>query len=245
MPEGKPAETGTVKKKKTIVQRPAKASWKARLGRFLGINLLRLLGIGLLVTIGFFIGVYLKMVDLDKLNNEHKIYDWPVVGEYFVKLPWERYAEYRAKKEEEDRLAAEAEAQRIAEEEAKRLEEEKKAEAEAKKEAETQKEAEAEAKRSQALVVSNEKIEKDRQERAAAEKKRIAKLARLYTDMKPEEAAKIVDNLQDDVAVAILQRMEEGVSAKILAKLDPMKAARFSNIIFVGKRTVLTSLPDY
>lgn len=245
MPEGKPAETGTVKKKKAIAQRPAKASWKARLGRFLGINLLRLLGISLLVTIGFFIGVYLKMVDLDKLNNEHKIYDWPVVGEYFVKLPWERYAEYRAKKEEEDRLAAEAEAQRIAEEEAKRLEEEKKAEAEAKKEAEAQKEAEAEAKRSQALVVSNEKIEKDRQERAAAEKKRIAKLARLYTDMKPEEAAKIVDNLQDDVAVAILQRMEEGVSAKILAKLDPMKAARFSNIIFVGKRTVLTSLPDY
>lgn len=115
-----------MKKKKTIVQRPAKASWKARIGRFLGINLLRLLGIGLLVTIGFFIGVYLKMVDLDKLNNEHKIYDWPVVGEYFVKLPWERYAEYRAKKEEEDRLAAEAEAQRIAEEEAKRLEEEKK-----------------------------------------------------------------------------------------------------------------------
>ncbi len=239
MPEGKPAETGTVKKKKTIVQRPAKASWKARLGRFLGINLLRLLGIGLLVTVGFFIGVYLKMVDLDKLNNEHKIYDWPIVGEYFVKLPWERYAEYRAKKEEEDRLAAEAEAQRIAEEEAKRLEEEKKAEAEAKKEAE------AEAKKSKALVVSNEKIDKERQERAAAEKKRIAKLARLYTDMKPEEAAKIVDNLQDDVAVAILQRMEEGVSAKILAKLDPMKAARFSNIIFVGKRTVLTSLPDY
>lgn len=239
MPEGKPAETGTVKKKKTIVQRPAKASWKARLGRFLGINLLRLLGIGLLVTVGFFIGVYLKMVDLDKLNNEHKIYDWPIVGEYFVKLPWERYAEYRAKKEEEDRLAAEAEAQRIAEEEAKRLEEEKKAEAEAKKEAE------AEAKKSKALVVSNEKIEKERQERATAEKKRIAKLARLYTDMKPEEAAKIVDNLQDDVAVAILQRMEEGVSAKILAKLDPMKAARFSNIIFVGKRTVLTSLPDY
>ena len=239
MPEGKPAETGTVKKKKTIVQRPAKASWKARLGRFLGINLLRLLGIGLLVTVGFFIGVYLKMVDLDKLNNEHKIYDWPIVGEYFVKLPWERYAEYRAKKEEEDRLAAEAEAQRIAEEEAKRLEEEKKAEAEAKKEAE------AEAKKSKALVVSNEKIDKERQERAAAEKKRIAKRARLYTDMKPEEAAKIVDNLQDDVAVAILQRMEEGVSAKILAKLDPMKAARFSNIIFVGKRTVLTSLPDY
>lgn len=239
MPEGKPAETGTVKKKKTIVQRPAKAGWKARLGRFLGINLLRLLGIGLLVTVGFFIGVYLKMVDLDKLNNEHKIYDWPIVGEYFVKLPWERYAEYRAKKEEEDRLAAEAEAQRIAEEEAKRLEEEKKAEAEAKKEAE------AEAKKSKALVVSNEKIDKERQERAAAEKKRIAKLARLYTDMKPEEAAKIVDNLQDDVAVAILQRMEEGVSAKILAKLDPMKAARFSNIIFVGKRTVLTSLPDY
>lgn len=239
MPEGKPAGTGTVKKKKTKVQRPAKASWKARLGRFLGINLLRLLGIGLLVTIGFFIGVYLKMVDLDKLNSEHKIYDWPVVGEYFVKLPWERYAEYRAKKEEEDRLAAEAEAQRIAEEEAKRLEEEKKAEAEAKKDAE------AEAKKSQALVVSNERIEKERQERAAAEKKRIAKLARLYTDMKPEEAAKIIDNLQDDVAVTILQRMEEGVSAKILAKLDPMKAARYSNIIFVGKRTVLTSLPDY
>lgn len=235
MAEEKPAAAGVkpVKKKKRIIQKPAEASWQSRIVSFVGLNLLRLLGIGLLVTFGFFIGVYLKMVDLDKLNDEHKIYDWPVVGEYFVKLPWERYAEYRAKKAEEERLAAEAEAQRIAEEEAKRLEEEKKAAAEAKKEAD--------AKKSPAVVVSNEKIEKERQERAAAEKKRVSKLARLYTDMKPDEAAKIIDNLQDDVAVAVLQRMEEGASAKILAKLDPAKAARFSNIIFTGRRTVLTS----
>ena len=60
-----------------------------------------------------------------------------------------------------------------------------------------------------------------------------------FNDFSGQE--KIIDNLQDDVAVAVLQRMEEGASAKILAKLDPAKAARFSNIIFTGRRTVLTS----
>ncbi len=57
------------------------------------------------------------------------------------------------------------------------------------------------------------------------ENKRISKLARLYSNMKPEEAVPILNQLDDDTVVAILSRMEEDQAAKIITQFDARRAA--------------------
>ena len=68
----------------------------------------------------------------------------------------------------------------------------------------------------------------------AAERKRVSKLARLYNEMKPEDAASILDALDDDTAIAILQRMDEGQASQVLAKFDADKSARITKIMYSG-----------
>ena len=62
-----------------------------------------------------------------------------------------------------------------------------------------------------------EKIESDTKELQAAEKKRIGKLSRLYNEMKPDEAAKILTALDDEMLISILQKMDESQVSQILA----------------------------
>lgn len=44
-----------------------------------------LLLIGILIIAGFFLGIYLKILDSDEMNEKMGLYDMPVVGEYFAK----------------------------------------------------------------------------------------------------------------------------------------------------------------
>lgn len=89
-------------------------------------------------------------------------------------------------------------------------------------------------KTSKPVVLTKAEIDKQTKEREAEERKRLSKLARLYNEMKPEEAADIIDALDDNTAIAILKKMDEGQSAQIMTKLDPSKAARFTKIIYNG-----------
>lgn len=65
-------------------------------------------------------------------------------------------------------------------------------------------------------------------QKQAQETKNISKLARLYGNMKPEEAVPILTQLDDPTVVVILNKMEEDQAAKILAQFDPAKAAQIS-----------------
>ena len=87
---------------------------------------------------------------------------------------------------------------------------------------------------SKPVKITKAELEKEKQEREKAEKKRISKLARLYNEMKPEEAADIMNNLEDSVAISILQKMDEGQASAVLAKFDPDKAARITKIMYAG-----------
>ena len=84
------------------------------------------------------------------------------------------------------------------------------------------------------VKITKEEIEKQQKEREAAEKKRVTKLARLYNDMKPADAAKVMEGLDIDLCIAILQRMDEGNAAKIMATFEPERAARITQIIYEG-----------
>ena len=84
------------------------------------------------------------------------------------------------------------------------------------------------------MKITKEEIEKQQKEREAAEKKRVTKLARLYNDMKPADAAKVMETLDIDLCIAILQRMDEGNAAKVMAAFDPERAAQITQIIYEG-----------
>ena len=84
------------------------------------------------------------------------------------------------------------------------------------------------------VKITKEEIEKQQKEREAAEKKRVTKLARLYNDMKAENAAQVMETLDTDLCAAILQGMDESKAAKILASFDPARAAEITQLIYNG-----------
>lgn len=167
--------------------------------------LIVLLVLGVIVG-GFFLGMYLRLFNVDDVNRKLSLYKWPIIGENFVEPPpLEEPVAEQGSESAKDKNG--------------KIEDVRPKNAEAK---------------SAPIKVTKEEIEKQMKEAAAAEKKRVTKLARLYENMKPQEAATIMNDLDDVVIVAILQRMDESQAAKILAKIDPVKSARLTKIIFGG-----------
>ena len=78
---------------------------------------------------------------------------------------------------------------------------------------------------------TKELIAKAKQEEA----KRISRLARLYGEMKPDEAVPIMKELDDPTVLAILAKMEDGQAAKIMALFDAKRAARLTQDMLKGK----------
>ena len=166
-----------------------------------------------LIIVGFFLGIYFRIIDTNEANEKYGLYDLPVVGEYFVRPA------------EDGESSVEEAVQRT---EAKK--EEKKAEVKPK---------------SKPVVLSKEEIEKQTKERQAAEKKRVSKLARLYNEMKPEEAAKILESMDDDIVISILQRMDESQVSQVLTKFDTDRAANITRIMYNGApRRVMQNPPQ-
>ncbi len=86
-------------------------------------------------------------------------------------------------------------------------------------------------------LLDKEKLEKARQQEEA---KRAGKLARFYGNMKPDEAAGIMKQLDDSTIIAILNKMEEDQAAQVLAKFDAQRAANLTDQMFKGRKdTVL------
>lgn len=100
-------------------------------------------------------------------------------------------------------------------------------------------------KKSKDVKISQKEIEDQMKAREAAEKKRISKLARIYDNMKPEEAAKALSDVNLDTVVLILQKMDESNAGQVIAKMDPSKAARVTQMMFDGQQRRLTLPGDY
>ena len=170
--------------------------------------LLKRAGMGLLLVVlvigGFFLGIYLKILDGDEMNKKLGLYDMPIIGQYFVRPT-----------PEDGSTVPDSAAEK------------------AKQEQEKSKKA-ADDKKSKPVKLTKEEIEKLTQQRQAEEKKRVSKLARLYNEMKPEEAAKIMENMESDIVIAIFQRMDESQVSQIMANFDTGKAASISKLMYVG-----------
>ena len=88
--------------------------------------------------------------------------------------------------------------------------------------------------KSKAVKLDQKEIDKLTQQRQAEEKKRVSKLARLYNEMKPEDAARILETMDNDIVIAIFQRMDESQVSQIMTEFDPDRAATISKIMYVG-----------
>ncbi len=73
-------------------------------------------------------------------------------------------------------------------------------------------------------------------EREAALDARMNTLVKVYSGMKPQKAAAIVDKMDIEVAKQIFSRMRETSSAQILAFVDSEKAAKISERIVFKKK---------
>ena len=175
--------------------------------------LLMLFLLFVLIVGGFALGVYLQLIDTQEANEKMRLYDLPVIGEYFV----------RPAPSEDDMEKMPVE------------------DAKPDKDKDVKKDDKKESKK---LVITKEEIEKQMKQREAEEKKRVSKLARLYNQMKPKDAAKAMDELDDDMCIAILQRMDEAVVAKIMTEFDEGKTARITRIMYAGTKKEVNTEED-
>jgi flagellar motility protein MotE (MotC chaperone) len=82
------------------------------------------------------------------------------------------------------------------------------------------------------LTEERKKLEKLVGQSDELDKKRIKQLAKVYSAMRPEEAARILETLDDDLLINILGAMgDDRQKAKILSVLSPDKASRVSKKI--------------
>ncbi|WP_245513883.1 MotE family protein [Antarcticimicrobium luteum] len=65
----------------------------------------------------------------------------------------------------------------------------------------------------------------------AAETEDLDRLIGFYENMKPTEAARIMDDLDIEVTILVLAKMKPRVAAPILAKMSPVRARAVSKII--------------
>lgn len=174
--------------------------------------MLILLVLVILSAAGFAAGVYFKFIDLNKIAETYHLSDYPVIGQYFSK-PKTNFELV----ETEAPLADVPMIQQLT----------------------------PTPQPSESLPVNQvrqvsplndpdkEKIEKAKQQEEA---KRISKLARLYSNMKAEDAVAILNQLDDDSLLAIFGKMEEEAVSKILALMDNKRAARLTQTMLKGKQ---------
>ena len=94
------------------------------------------------------------------------------------------------------------------------------------------------------VKIDKKAIDEQRAKREAEEKKRLARLARIYESMKPEQAANALINVDWDTTVLIFQRMSEDSVAQILAKMEPEAAAQLTEMLYAGTQRRVTTPSD-
>jgi len=91
------------------------------------------------------------------------------------------------------------------------------------------------------LALKNKLEELTGQERTR-QSERVSWLASVYGQMRPEEAAPIIEKLNEDLAISILSQMEEREASKILGAMEDTRAAQLSEKI--GKDIVKQILEE-
>lgn len=95
-------------------------------------------------------------------------------------------------------------------------------------EAELQKQKEELENKLKALKETREQISRALEERVKGDEQKVETLVQMYSNMRPPQAAKIFETLDEDLAIEILSRMKKKNAADIMNLLKPEKAQVFS-----------------
>jgi len=92
------------------------------------------------------------------------------------------------------------------------------------------------------LVSLKKKLEELIEQEKIKQSERISWLASIYEEMRPEEAAPIMEKLDDDLVISILSQMDERQAGKILGAMEPTRATELSQKI--GKDVIKQILEE-
>jgi flagellar motility protein MotE (MotC chaperone) len=67
--------------------------------------------------------------------------------------------------------------------------------------------------------------------RVASDQEKVDKLVQMYSSMKPQQASKIIESLNEDLAVEVLDKMKKKSAAEIMNAMDSKKAQRLSELL--------------
>ena len=74
-------------------------------------------------------------------------------------------------------------------------------------------------------------------------KENVEALVKVYSSMKPEEAANLIEAIDDDLALRIVAGMKSKIAGKVLSKLDVKVAKRISETL-AGKKLKSNKMED-
>lgn len=81
-------------------------------------------------------------------------------------------------------------------------------------------------------------ISKTLKTRVAADQQKVDKLVEFYSNMKPQQAAKVIETINEDLAVEVLDKMKKKNAAEIMNMVNAKKARRLSELMTGYERTV-------
>jgi len=160
---------------------------------------------------GFAAGVYLNVININKLAADWKLYQYPVIGRYFPVPPQTNFETVEPTGTEREQSAEPAQP------------------------VPSSPVNNADGTAQSQVPPTSEELQKLEKVKQQEEAKRIGKLSRLYGAMKPEEAVPILNQLADQEILAIFSKMEEEQVAKLLANLDSNRAARLTQAMLKSK----------
>lgn len=83
------------------------------------------------------------------------------------------------------------------------------------------------------LLALQKEVQSVRSEKQETQNTRVRSLAKIYGTMKPKEAAKLMENLEDKLVMGIISTMTPDEAAAILALMEVKKAAKISEALSV------------
>ena len=92
-------------------------------------------------------------------------------------------------------------------------------------------------KRMQSLDKTRKEISTVLEERVQTDDKKVDTLVQMYSNMKPQQAAKVFEEMDEDLAVEIIGRMKKKNAAEIMNLMKPERAKLFTEKFAGYKRT--------
>ncbi len=81
------------------------------------------------------------------------------------------------------------------------------------------------------LEATRAEISKTLKSRVATDQEKVDKLIQFYSNMKPQQAAKVIETLNEDLAVEVLDKMKKKNAAEIMNMMDARKARKLSELM--------------